>query len=651
MKNKKMLMIIFLITVLCSIVRADGKDSLNRTVITGEELRESGFSLLSDIFMLASEWDAVTVDGFTWRAVPHGLSYDCQPQWAVMLDGQPIDLNVLGTTNINRLPVTLNQIDYVEIISVLQIHEGIFTDGGLIHIHTKKPDTGLSVNFKSNIGNETGDPGPYGYTELRTTNIDRLAENHSFDFRYRRKSIYLSGGIWGGWHFPTDSYIKKRNTNICGSYNPVICIIAPSFKIARETGNSKIEFLQAVSWFEDLFFFKPYGREIPVKSFMAHTGINGSFTAKNNTHIGYRFYFTDNELTKKENSQDLDFNWKQNRLTAEIEASQSVSIFMFKSGFGVNRFSVSSDYELSQSSITAGKIYGVINIHPAEKIYNEIGLSIQKFPEHVSVKGYIENRWDMFSDNAVKARFSYSDRTLAEDNNIWYWSDKGYDFLEDNGVVVSYDGSIGITKTFTGDISWLTNFNNLSMQISGYFRHFKNLYLENRSFQFDPDEYSFYSPVEITANQDGQTGGWQASIKYKFNQATSHRLYYRYQHIIAGDELFKDIWRKIPAHQMRYTLSYRPAKDFSLKAILAYRGSNEWNEYIDINDQTDNKYNSRLAEMLSFDIAFQKWFWQRRLCGNLFFRNILNDEIRYHPIGAVFDLSWFVQISLMLNSK
>ena len=651
MKNNKLLMIIFLILTLCSIVRTEERNSLNRTVITGDELRESGFSLLSDIFMMASEWDAVTIDGFTWQAAPRGLSYDWQPQWVVMLDGQSIDLNVLGTTYINRLPVTLNQIDYVEIISVPQIHEGVFIDGGLIHIHTIKPDAGLSVNLRSNIGNETGDPGPYSYTELGTANIDQLAENHSFDIFYRNKAISFSGSIWGGRHFPTDSFIRKRIIDIYDDNNPIIRIIAPSFKITRESDNSMIEFLQAASWFEDLFFFKPYGREIPVKFFMAHTGINGSFTSANNTRIGYRIYFTDNEMTRMENLYDLDFGWKQNRLTAEIEASRSVSIYKLKLGLGVERFSVSTDYELARSNLTTGKLYGIIYTRPADKIYHEMGLTIQRSPEHTSLKGFIGNRWDVFSNNAIETCFSYSNRPFVEDNNIWYWSDKGYDFLEDNDVEVTYDGSIGAAKIFTADISWLTDFNNLSIQLSGYFKHFENLYLEDQSFQFNPDEYSFYSPVEIVTNQNGKVGGLQASIKYKFNQTTSHRLYYRFQDIIGGDELFKNIWRKIPNHQARYTFSYRPVNDFSLKVMLTYRGSSEWNEYRDISNQTGGMYNSSLKETLTLDLAFQKWFWHRKLCGSIFFRNILNDEIRHHPIGAAFDLSWFVQINMMLNSK
>ncbi len=651
MKNNKLLMIIFLILTLCSIIRTEERNSLNRSVITGDELRESGFSLLSDIFMLASEWDAVTIDGFTWQAVPHGLSYDWQPQWTVMLDGQSIDLNVLGTTNINRLPVTLNQIDYVEIISSPHIHEGIFTYGGLIHIHTIKPNPGLSVSYRFNIGNETGDPGPYKRTELGTINIDRLAENHSFDILYRNGSIYLSGSIWGGWHFPTDKYVRKRNGIINNNNRLLMTIIAPSFKITRESDNSMIEFLQAASWFEDLFFFKQYGREIPVKFFMAHSGINGSFTAINNTHIGYRFYFTDNELTKKENSQDLDFGWKQNRLTAEIEASRSVSIYKLKLGLGVERFSVSTDYELARSNLTTGKLYGVIYTRLADKIYHEMGLTIQRSSEHTSVKGYIGNRWDVFSINAIETCFSYSNRPFVEDNNIWYWSDKGYNFLEDNGIDVTFDGSIDASKTFAGDISWLTDFNNLSIQLSSYFKYFRNLYLEDQCFQFNPDEYSFYSPIEIVTDQNGKVGGLQASIKHKFNQMTSHSLYYRFQDIIGGDELFKNIWRKIPIHQARYTFLYRPVNDFSSKVMLTYRGSSEWNEYRDISNQTGGMYNSSLKEILTLDLAFQKWFWHRKLCGNIFFRNILNDEIRHHPIGAAFDLSWFVQINMMLNSK
>ena len=102
------------------------------------------------------------------------------------------DSNNHNNVNINMLPLNITQIDSVEIISVPQIYNGIFTDYGLIHIHTKSISNGKSMTFFQSAGNETGDPGPYVYTKYKSPKkyFWRFNSNFSF-FNIFLTSIFL----------------------------------------------------------------------------------------------------------------------------------------------------------------------------------------------------------------------------------------------------------------------------------------------------------------------------------------------------------------------------------------------------------------------------------------------------------------------------
>ena len=77
------------------------------------------------------------------------------------------------------LSITPGRIDSVVVISNPGLYNGEFTENGLIHIYTKRPQPGLSAYVRYSSGNETGDPGPFLYTKDASPNIEELGPDHS----------------------------------------------------------------------------------------------------------------------------------------------------------------------------------------------------------------------------------------------------------------------------------------------------------------------------------------------------------------------------------------------------------------------------------------------------------------------------------------
>jgi len=48
------------------------------------------------------------------------------------------------------------------------------------------------------------------------------------------------------------------------------------------------------------------------------------------------------------------------------------------------------------------------------------------------------------------------------------------------------------------------------------------------------------------------------------------------------------------------------------------------------------------------DLKVHKALWKGKMFATILLRNLLDQEVRYHPFGASFDFSLFVQLGLVI---
>jgi hypothetical protein len=166
--------LILLLLCISSSVLAQNNSSVSR-----QQLISSGINRLSGIYSFINDWDTYTFDGYRWYLSINGLSTFQNQNLVLMLDGQRMDIDFFNLKNINILPVTINHIDSIETLNHPRIFSGSFTPDGLISVRTLRPKIGLSVTGRYSAGNETGDPGPYFYTEHRSANVEEDGPNLS----------------------------------------------------------------------------------------------------------------------------------------------------------------------------------------------------------------------------------------------------------------------------------------------------------------------------------------------------------------------------------------------------------------------------------------------------------------------------------------
>jgi hypothetical protein len=679
---------VLLVVVGCFAVRPAWANALSETyVLTSDVLQKSGLTRLGDIFYLIDNWSAATIDGFDWKVSPNGLSPFPGQSWTLMLDGQKVDMDVFGTNNLNLLPVTLDQIDSVVVVSSPQVHNGEFTDRGLIHIHSHRPRGGVSFRASLMGGNETGDPGPYRYTEFRSPNLDGIGPDGSYTLGFGYGKWYALANLATQIHFFQDPAMRERNTQILllpSRHAPVDDPLSPRDRMTqsfvgrfglddvfpgmrRVATSLKTGFQSGLGRFDAFFgyshanryflFFKPLGREVPMDNDYVHAAVSGSISLSPCLAVLGRLKYSSNKLSEYPNALAADFGWKRRVLAMNVEGDFVRGPLRVVGGGLFRRVSLETHFALDEDFYNFGSVYGSAGYDFSERLRQDYSVSTAFSDDRSAYKASFANHWRVNSRNVLSGRVSYSERLFTEDNSLWYWVSHGYDLLDSLSVDYTINGDIGKSRLFASDFEWRADiFDKCAGAIAVSYRSFGDVYLERQAFKFDAEDCSFSSPVYVEAGNEGDVVGVNVSSDLIAPSSMLHHFFYNYQSAIAGDAAFKDVWESVPEHRVGYRFTFSPSAGFRVWGMLSYLSSSFWPDYEAIDgeicesSQSASTYHASVKSSTNLDLQIQKWFWHRRIRGDFIFRNVWNDELQYHPIGASFDLTFFLQLKLFFSS-
>jgi len=644
-------------------------DFLEREVITNEMIEKSGLFRIGDLLALANKIKVSSIDGFTWFPSINGLSTFHKQSWIVLLDGERLGVNTLNIVDINMLPIHITQIDSVEIITIPQLHEGKFSEFGLINIYTKNITSGKLLTISQSAANESGDPGPYINTIYDTPNVEIVGASSEVTLDYNYGRSYIKTGFNYQGYSLTDWAIMDRNLNIYGiknidngsdhfiipelTPNPSIEKNSVFFKYKTITDNSEHHFFTSYSNSDKHFFFlKQIGREIPVKYLLKYVGYKNKIIFSKKHIISTKIHSSTSELGKYPNELDFYFDWESNNLHVNLENQFNYYSYNGKLGIGFDRYSLNTKYELSKSFYDIYSYYGAFNFNLSENIIQNIDLMVVLSNGQHALKGAFITKWYLNPKHTIGLIISNTQRLEEEDNSLWYWTKRGYGLINTDFTI---NRNFNKSKTLTTDIIWKNKINDkLTIEISNYYRSFDDIYLEEQYYSFNPEDRSFTSsPLIMHANQGGVIVGVNFALKSNINSIIYQYLYYDYQSGLSSTDVFKDVMKTIPKHSLDYQLIFSPIQNFSIWTKFSYISSSQWEDYNNINGksyltihQETFKYSNVVGSSSIIDIGMQKWLFKRKINTNLFFRNILNQKKRYHPIGASFDLTLFLQITL-----
>jgi hypothetical protein len=612
-------------------------------IITEAQIKAAGIINLSDILLLANNWSLSTIDGFSKTVSANNLSSYQRQNFILMIDGCRYDINIFDVQNINLLPVSIAQIDYVELISVPRIVEGNFVECGLINFHTKAAKKGASVHAVEIIGNETGDPGPYRYTDYSTPNVDKIGPFFSAGVNYGSKNWSSAFNFKNEETYDTDPVLNARvlNLSIGGNKTSLLSgwgqtIINWPFGVTQFSGG--------VTKHDEFFFFKPYGNEIPVERNISYVGGVGNVILDNNISVNYAAEYSTNAITKRENKINFDFDFNLENYSGRFEGLYKNDLFASVFGIGIKTHRVFTSRAIDINKYSSKNIYSSFTFAPTNDFSQSFQLFFQKDRNENSIKWSLFNCWLIDAKNKLSSNFSYFETPVEEDMSYYSWTLKGYDISNELGIKYNIYGSPNKSKTFTADLSYLFKCDSaLSFNLSGSYRRFANHYLEMQPYQYDEQTSTFSAPIDLYTNEALKTISFNFEIKQTLSPVIRHSLAFNYQRYIGGSDLFKEVWDALPNTNITYTIEYNPAATFGIWAKIKYLSSSFWYDYKYSDVQTSAMYGYELKPKAVFDLSFQKWFLHKIIWTNLLLRNLFNQNERYSPIGANLNLTFFIQ--------
>jgi hypothetical protein len=619
--------------------------------ITRDLIDIHGLSKLSDIFSLSYDWDLSSIDGYTWKVSPAGLTSFQNQQWTVAIDGRDIDIDIFGVRSLNRLPVSLNQIDSIQIYSCpIMVNNGL-SEGGHIEIFTTGAEKKPTAKFLISSGNESGDPGPYRYTEYATPNIDKIGRDVAATLIIPRGDLAITLDYIENVNYPTDEAMYYRNRYISPVIYPRQKLKAGSIRLRESGFNPLLDLFVGYSNFNDYYYLKPFGREVPARAGLFYGGLCGFLTRTPGFDFKYSINFTRNSLKKRPNALDIDFDWQRSIITPYIETGINIDGVGVRFGSELEFQSVSTTYDLSDNKSTVARIFGTAEYNLTGQSSQQIGLETIINNGNVGFKGLINTVLLSSRNNHIAMVWAYSNRLWSEDNDIMYWTNEGYDFLADNGVPVSLTGDFSRSEKTTFDLNVEHCLNKIiTFDLHTYYRHYVRQSAERQIFQYVPDGRYLLAPIEVISAGQGYLIGGSLAVKAKLNSKFSGTIYYRYKAPVGSNNVANNLWENVPQNNMVMEFNFSPVSNFLIASLVKYTDRSIWTDFADAGQQSGGFYESRIKSFITIDMIVKKYFWNRKIRATFVLKNISNGELLYHPIGARFDLSHLILVEFVNSS-
>ena len=314
-------------------------------IITQKDFQTFGIKRLSDMVSLIHQFQSSSIDGFDY----HQSSFSGRSDgFVVFINNKHINIDIFGSKNLEYLPITLREIDFLEIYTDHVTINGIYASDGVLHFHTKKIEKKLSLQIRSAIYNEIGDPGPYRYTKKDSPNIDHNGPDLTTGLSYKLDSINFKLSHTFIEHRPLDGRLQKEYSRVKLIDDwPDILFNKTQLSMNWHNHSSSFELNFSNIKQHHFQFFPALGNELPLFQNIKSVILNGK---ANFSKVKLVFVASLNktETNQDQNSYNLDLNHE--RISSYIQLNSILEMKQDRIGFSVFVKSYSIKSNIVQNS-------------------------------------------------------------------------------------------------------------------------------------------------------------------------------------------------------------------------------------------------------------------------------------------------------------
>lgn len=632
-----------------------------RVTVTRAQLEAAAVSRLSDALQLLDAWSPQSNDGYTWMPSTRAL-VPRSTAWSVVLNGQPLDVIVFDATHLELVPVAITEIDSIVFADEVA-PSGTAWDSSpaRIEIYAARARAGWTVGATASGANETGDPGPYRYTPLVTPNVDAIGGDASLWLARGARNWYasLSGAMMQ--HPFTDPAMRERTQEALATLRPgavppessapvswfyeptwpAVLRLSSSARFGVRAGGGWHDAIAAIADARRYFHYsEPFGSEVPTDQRVLVGGVTGSLAAGERTRIGYRGLAERKELTDQDDALAFDYEWTSRRLAGAVDADYRLQRTRWGVFAGVEERAVETTDSLSNDDDTF--VRAGASVERAFGGGSRLSLEgqVTSDGDDNAAAAALRVHWVARPADTVRVRVSLQQRLFSESDDLWLWSERGYDVLARNGESYSLDGSITRTRVTSVDAGWSSSGMFGGVELNAGLSRFDDAYVDTRDFSYDAVSCDFDAPTRVVTGQSGHLFTVAAKLHHALGAQSGGVFSWSYVEEFDSDVDLGDRWQTVPRHRLRYTVWGRPRSTWRLWGRVTHYSPTFWTDYAGVDGAVCNAdgvlvtYSAHVGGATSFDAMLQHGMWRERFWIDVMARNIFDADIKYHPAGA-----------------
>ena len=634
-----------------------------RVVVTRAELEAAAVTRLSDAMQLLDAWAPASNDGYTWMPTARAMTQPRATAWSVVLNGQLLDVTVFDATHLELVPVSIAEVD--SIVFVDEVDESSAgaawqSSTARIEIHAARAKRGWTVGATASGGNEIGDP---------TADVDAIGPDASVWIARGARNWYASVSGAMMQHPYTDPAMRERTSDALTTLRPgasepsssefydptwpAVLRLSSSARVGVRVGGGWHEAIAAIADARRYFHYsEPFGSEVPTDQRVLLGGVTGTFATGARTRIDYRALASSEDLTDQEDALAFDYEWSMQRLEGGIDVTHDFGRTSAVAFASVENRSVETIDTLTVDEDTF--VRAGIRVERSLNWWTrgDLELATTSDGDDAAMAAAARIRWVPRLADTVWVRMAVQERLFTENDDLWLWSERGYDLLARQGVSYSIDGPVTRTRVSSADMGWSSSGVLGGASLNFGWRRFDDAYVESRAFTYDVATCAFASPTRVVTGQTGNVGVVEARLYHALGDHSGGDFSWTYVEEFDSDPLFGTTWQTVPRHRLRYTVWARPRPTWSLWARLCHYSATLWTDYAGVDGATCNAngisvtYHERVGAATFVDAMVQHGMWRERLWVDVIARNVFDADVRYHPAGASFDLTLLLQARL-----
>lgn len=603
-----------------------------RDVVTREMIEQAGILRIGEVVRLAPQWNAATVDDFTWRTAPRGLAPANEDAWVLLVDGRPIEAGALGVASLEHLPLDLVAIDSIVFISSPVLEDGSFAHAGLVHVHTRRPRAGASAQARLAFGSETGDPGPFAFLPGGRANRDRYGHESAAEASIGDGRFYATGAYAASVHLPTDPLILSR-MYASSALSPRIERVAPSLRVGTDGAAGGHHFIGGMSRIDDVMRLELAGVEVPVRSTFTHASVAGA-VRRSGVDVGYRAGYDRSHVVSKPMAAapPLDVGWRTLRGTLDVTPASSPG---HRIGISVAHRAGLLDAAVAGRETALGA-FGDFTARSSGALTHHLALA-------VSGRGSgVEGGIALMSTAATPTgdfslRLTGARTRAMSAMGFLELTAHGVPWLETGGTSTLLPAPDAISRNAGAELGWARGGARTGVTASAFFRAYGGTLVVQRDLEWDPVYRGWRGPV-VAGTTSGRLAGGHLGVRRRASSTLDASLDV---HLVGafGAPAFRRAAEPVPALRSMLALSWRPVADFGMGAELELESGRRWPDYESVTP-SPGKPRASQAGGATASLSGWKTFLDGRLRGQFTARNLTGRRVILHPEGRASALAF-----------